>query len=105
MRKSFVAAVSAFGFFAVLFAVSAPFAEAAIVCNDEFQKVKGQEIATPYCGDAYLAKIAREHGVKVSADEVRENVAKKYELCRFLAGDNRADDVCPTSDGGSGHQR
>jgi hypothetical protein len=104
MLKSCIAAMSAFSFVALLFAFPAPFAEAAIVCNDEFQKVKGQEIATPYCGDAYLAKVAREHGVRVTADEVRESAAKKYELCRFVGSDPRLTSICP-DDSGSGRQR
>ncbi len=72
-------------------------AEARIVCRDGYQLSGGQEISTPYCNDEYFAKVARQHGVKVTADEIRNNPSRKYELCRFLDSDIRVQDYCPVS--------
>lgn len=104
MLKVFSVALPAAGLAVLLAASTAPSAHAAIKCNDEFQRVKGQDIATPYCEDAYLAAVAREHGVKVTADEVRSSAAKKYELCRFIGSDSRVSNMCP-DEGGSGGRR
>lgn len=79
---------------------AAPSAQAAIACKDGFQMSGGRWISTPYCNDAHLAQIARNHGVRVSDQEVRNNPARKYELCRFLSGDPNARDYCP-DEGGS----
>lgn len=100
MRNAFVIALSACGLAAASLALAVPAAEAKIVCRDGFQVVNGSEISTPYCNDADLARIAREHGVRVSADEVRNNPAKKYELCRFIGSSPSASSYCPDEDMG-----
>lgn len=69
-------------------------ATAAIKCNDEYQIVAGQEIATPYCEDGYLARIARGYGVRVSDNEIRQNPNKKGEVCRFVGYDIRVREIC-----------
>ena len=71
MSKIFALALAALGLSALQAMITVPVAQAAIVCKDGFQKSGGNWISTPYCNDADLARIAREHGVKVSADEVR----------------------------------
>ena len=58
-----------------------------IVCHDEFQVVEGREIATPYCQDDNLARVAREHGRNVSGAEVRNNSALRNQLCKTLGDD------------------
>jgi hypothetical protein len=65
-----------------------------IACKDEFQTVEGNQIATPYCEDANLAKVAREHGSKVTAFAIRNIPGLKSEICRFVGSDNRAKDDC-----------
>ena len=45
--------------------------QARIVCKDGFQKVAGNMIATPYCQDELLAKVAREYGMKASAARIK----------------------------------
>lgn len=62
-------------------------AQAGIVCRDGYQVVNGQEISTPYCGDNYVAAIARKHGMKVGDAEVRNNPAAKAQVCRFISSD------------------
>lgn len=74
----------------------------AITCHGDFQVVGGQEISTPYCRDASLAAVARAAGYHVTDATVRENPARKEELCRHLNTDIRAqpacDDVLPAHD-------
>ena len=74
-------------------------AQAGIVCRDGYQVVNGQEISTPYCGDNYVAAIARKHGMKVSDAEVRNNPAAKAQVCRFISSDIEVRESCNSSDG------
>ena len=66
----------------------------AIECDEDFQIVNGQPISTPYCRNGYLAKVAREHGFKTSAAEMRNNPARKEEICRFIGTDIRVQTAC-----------
>ncbi|MEO1542703.1 MAG: hypothetical protein AAFR75_01575 [Pseudomonadota bacterium] len=83
-----------------------PEAQAKIRCNGPYQIVKGHgEISTPYCGDNYLAKVARDFGVRVAARTIRNNPNKKEEVCRLVGFDIRVQDVCAgfrNDDGGRG---
>jgi len=97
MSKTFLAAFAALGLAALQSTLVPQVATAAIVCKDGFQKSGGGWISTPYCNDAYLAHVAREHGVKVSDNEVRASDSKKYELCRFIGSDARVQTYCPDS--------
>jgi hypothetical protein len=67
----------------------------AIACSDDFQTVEGNAIATPYCQDEYLAKVAREYGSKVTAAELRNRPGLKAEVCRLVGPDNRTWNACP----------
>jgi hypothetical protein len=69
-------------------------AEARIVCHDGFQVVNGQEISTPYCNDNYVAEVARQHGVKVANEAVRNNPSLKSQICRFVGSDVRIENYC-----------
>jgi hypothetical protein len=66
----------------------------AIECQEDYQIVNGQPISTPYCRDGYLAEVAREHGFKTSAAEVRNNPSHKAEICRFIGSDIRVQTAC-----------
>ncbi len=67
----------------------------AITCQGNFQIQRdGTRIATPYCQDTYLATVAREHGMAVSARAVRANPSVKERACRFVGDDNRVRDAC-----------
>ena len=69
-------------------------AEAKIVCREGFQVVNGQEISTPYCNDGLIAQVAREHGVKVSEETVRNSPSTRSEVCRFVGSDIRIQHYC-----------
>jgi hypothetical protein len=84
---SCVAAVGA----AVAFASPAA---AAIKCENGFQRVQGNLIATPYCQDQYLAQVARQRGFKASAAKIRNNPNYKKELCRYMFNDIRVQTTC-----------
>lgn len=66
----------------------------AIECDQGYQRVQGNQIATPYCQDDYLGQVAREFGVKASADRLRNNPNYKREVCRLVGHDIRVQSVC-----------
>jgi hypothetical protein len=69
-------------------------AEAGIKCVDGNQVVNGSLIATPFCQDALVAQVARQHGFKVSEAEIRNNPNTKREVCRFVGRDIRLTTAC-----------
>lgn len=70
-------------------------AEARIRCNGPYQVVRGQgEIATPYCEDSYLARVARSYGIRVSAAVIRHNDNEKERVCRAIGHDGRVYAMC-----------
>ncbi len=70
----------------------------AIECRGNFQIQKnGNRIATPYCQDGYLAIVAREYGLRVSADTIRYNPTEKDSVCRLIGQDNRVSEACQGS--------
>lgn len=82
-------------FAAALLAIAVPGqSEAKIRCNGPWQIIKGQSIATPYCGDTYLAKVARGYGSRVSAQAIRNNPNTKREICQWIGHDIRVSDIC-----------
>lgn len=100
MQKTFFVVLTVLGLAALQSAAMTRVADAAIVCKDGFQNSGGSWISTPYCNDAHLAQIARKLGVKVSDAEVRNNPARKYEICRFIGGSGEGSEYCP-DEGGS----
>jgi hypothetical protein len=84
--------VPAAGFLA-LAAAATP--ASAIECNGNFQVQRnGNEISTPYCADGYLAVVAREYGMRVSAESIRYNPSVKEKACRFVGEDIRVKSTC-----------
>ena len=75
-------------------ALGAGSASAKIICNGPYQIVSGQPIATPYCEDAYLAEVAREYGMRVTASAVRSSPSIKERICRIIGHDNRVQSAC-----------
>lgn len=76
-------------------ALTAAAAQAKIQCNGAFQIMKrGGEISTPYCADGQVAAVARQYGMKVSADAVRNNPSEKQRACRLAGDDIRIKDAC-----------
>lgn len=96
-------------FAAAVLGMAATFASpaAAIKCVNGFQRVQGNLIATPYCQDQYLAKVARQYGFRASAARIRNDPNYKKELCRFVFNDIRVQTTClnagvPENFGGGG---
>lgn len=83
---------------AAIVLLAATTAEARIICRDGYQVVHGREISTPYCNDNYVAQIARKHGFKVSDSEIRNNPAKKNEVCRFISSNIEIRQYCNDAD-------
>lgn len=79
---------------AILVVTTTPPAEAAIRCDGPYQIVQGQPISTPYCQDSYLAVVAREYGLRVSASAIRQSPSTKAQVCRVVGRDNRAQSAC-----------
>lgn len=99
MRTPQIAALAAS--FLIAGAPAALAAPSAIHCRGEFQNVDGQWISTPYCQSSNLAQVARDHGMRVSARQIRQNPEKKSEVCNLVGADNRVSDYCNSSDTGS----
>jgi hypothetical protein len=95
MTNSFALAAAA-----VIILATSSVAEAKIECRDGFQIVNGQEISTPYCNDGLIAKVARERGMNVSEDNVRNSPSTKNEVCRFVGDDIRVQNYCDDTDQG-----
>ncbi|MFM1814087.1 MAG: hypothetical protein RLZ98_782 [Pseudomonadota bacterium] len=74
-------------------AFSAP-AEARISCSGPWQIVDGRHIASPFCGDEHLAKVARQYGMHVSGRALRRSFAMKQETCQLVGHDNRVREIC-----------
>jgi hypothetical protein len=77
---------------AVIFAASP--AAARIECRGNFQSTKYGWIATPYCEEENIARVARSYGFKVTGAEVRNNALKKVYLCQVIGNDNRLKGAC-----------
>lgn len=64
-------------------------AAARIECRGNFQMSKYGPIATPYCEEENIARVARSYGSKVTGAEVRNNPLTKVYLCQVYGGDTR----------------
>jgi len=91
MRTSLKASLRFAPALAVL-VIAAP--ASAINCVKGYQRVQGSLIATPYCQDQYLAKVARQYGLRASAAKIRNNPNYKKEICRTVWTDNRVNLTC-----------
>ncbi|MGI8725582.1 MAG: hypothetical protein ACR2J1_09605 [Methyloceanibacter sp.] len=69
-------------------------ASAKIRCEGNFQMTKNGPIATPYCEEEQIAKVARSFGAKVTAAEVHKNPLKKVYLCQVYGKDVRLKGSC-----------
>jgi len=86
---------AAAGMAVILLAGLTTVSQARIKCNGAYQVVRGAgEIATPYCEDQYLARVARRYGVRVSGSQIRRNPNRKEEVCRMIGHDSRVYDIC-----------
>lgn len=69
-------------------------AAARIQCQGNFQITKYGPIATPYCEEEQIARVAQSRGWKVTAQEIHKNPLKKVEICQILGGDVRLKGSC-----------
>ena len=69
-------------------------ADARIQCQGNFQITKYGPIATPYCAEEQIARVAQSRGWKVTAQEIHKNPLKKVEICQILGGDVRLKGSC-----------
>ncbi len=69
-------------------------ASAAIRCEGNFQITEYGRINTPYCEDQYLAQVASQSGVSVSASAIRRNPGIKEQVCRVVGHDIRVKNTC-----------
>ena len=69
-------------------------AAARIECRGNFQITKYGPIATPYCQDEEIARVARTYGIRVTGAEVHNNPLKKVYLCQIIGGDTRLKGSC-----------
>jgi len=80
---------------ALLALVAAPEPAAArIQCKGNFQVTKHGLIATPYCEEEQIARVAQAYGFKVTPAEIHNNPLKKVYYCQVLGGDNRLKGSC-----------
>jgi hypothetical protein len=77
----------------MLVAYSGP-AAARVQCKGNFQVSKYGLIATPYCEEEQIARVARSYGWKVTASEVHRNPLTKVYICQNLGHDNRLKGSC-----------
>lgn len=83
------------GLVAVLAMAISAEAYAGINCSGRYQVVRGHgHVATPYCEDEYLARVARGYGTRVSGAAIRRSTGRKEEICRFIGHDSRVADIC-----------
>jgi hypothetical protein len=79
---------------ALLALTAASPAEARIECRGNFQVSKYGLIATPYCEEENIARVARSYGMNVTGAEVRRDALKKVYLCQTIGGDSRLKGAC-----------
>jgi hypothetical protein len=63
-------------------------ANAAIMCEGQFQIVNGMAVSTPFCQDESLSAAARKRGIAVSGTDVRRSIEVKREVCTAVASAN-----------------
>jgi hypothetical protein len=63
-------------------------------CDGNFQYVQGGWTSTPYCRADQIARVARESGIRTTAEALLAHPANAEELCRFLDSDFRVHPAC-----------
>jgi hypothetical protein len=82
------------GFAVVVVAAIATPVQARIQCQGNFQMSKYGPIATPYCEEEQIARVAQSYGWKVTAQQVHQDPLKKVYVCQVLGNDNRLKGSC-----------
>lgn len=64
-------------------------------CNGPMGGIRGfRDLFGTYCEAVYMASVAREFGMEVSAKQVYENKLLKVEICQFAGHDIRLQNLC-----------
>ena len=69
-------------------------AQARIACDGNYQIVQGNPIASPYCQEQNLARVAQGYGLRVSFDAIRSSDSVKGQVCRTIGHDNQVRETC-----------
>lgn len=69
-------------------------AQARIVCDGNYQVVGGGTVATPYCQEQNLARVAQSYGMSASFAAIRNSDSVKGQICRAIGHDNRVRETC-----------
>jgi hypothetical protein len=75
------------GLIALLSAVLVEHANARIACQGEFQVTQFGLVATPYCGEEEIARVANSCGWRISPAEVHHNPLTKVYICQTIGYD------------------
>jgi hypothetical protein len=94
MSRALQLSLAGMGAAALLSAVSVEPAAARIRCQGEFQVTRYGLIATPYCGEEEIARVANSYGSRVTAAEVHNNPLTKVYLCQTIGYDWRLQSPC-----------
>jgi hypothetical protein len=78
----------------MLVGVAAVPASAKIQCRDGYQLVQGNLLATPYCQEEQLTRVANGYGIRVSFAEIRNNPNTKRRVCALVGRDIRVQQTC-----------
>ena len=106
MTRALRAGLTSFATIVAMSAVSLQPAAARILCDGEFQINQYGHIATPYCADQVIARVANEYGWRESAAQVGSNPLAKVYICQTLGTDWRLQGPCGgyvPRGGGGGH--
>ena len=105
MSRTLHTGLASFATVVLLTTASPQPAAAHIPCNGDFQVTKYGLIATPYCGEEQIAKVANSYGWRYSAAEVHNNALTKVYLCQTIGYDWRLQAACSGySPHGGGHR-
>ncbi len=69
-------------------------AGAGIKCQGEFQVTKYGLLATPYCQEEEIARVARAYGWRGTASQVHRDPLTKVYLCQQFGNDVRLKGAC-----------
>jgi hypothetical protein len=94
MHINFTTCTAALAVMAFMTTTSAGPATARIQCQGNFQISKYGPIATPYCEEEQIARVAQSYGWKVTAGEVHNNPLTKVYVCQNLGYDTRLKGSC-----------
>ena len=94
MSRTLHMGFASFATVALLTTASPQPAAARIPCDGEFQITKYGLIATPYCGDQVIARVANSYGWRDSAAQVGSNPLAKVYICQTLGTDWRLQGPC-----------